>query len=135
MTLPYCLCVFHCLQSPRSTIRMQNNFFLCLYVYQFGGHTATNVKESITRPRDQVYIDPNPGANRDYHEMLLIETSGMHNILEIRIYLKSEQITNKSSTSKEKKSDFIKQHLTSFTRSCITMSRSYPITCKYMYIS
>ena len=70
---------------------------------------ATNVKESITRPRDQVYIDPNPGANRDYHEMLMIETSGMHHILEIRIYLKSEQITNKSSTSKEKKSDFIKQ--------------------------
>ena len=56
---------------------------------------ATNVKESITRPRDQVYIDPNPGANRDYHEMLLIETSGMHNIYEIRIYLKYEQITNK----------------------------------------
>ena len=70
---------------------------------------ATNVKESITRPRDQVYIDPNPGANRDYHKMLMIETSGMHNIYEIRIYLKYEQITNKSSTSKEKKSDFIKQ--------------------------
>lgn len=101
----------------------------------FGGLTATNVKKSITRPRDQVYIDPNPGANRDYHEMLMIETSGMHNILEIRIYLKSEQITNKSSTSKEKKSDFIKQHLTSFTSSCIAMSRSYPITCKCMYIS